>query len=207
MPRNIGIAFEKYDCLRVRSVDPRGPAAKAGIRAGDLLGAAAGRRLFSHTDLRGVLHRLPRKADRIRIHWTREGKLMEGDLELRPGWRRTPVAWRPSFAWGNVGAHPGFDRAGEVSDKERARMGIGPDEMAVRPIFTAQDPTYVQRAGLLESHTIVAVNGKSPNFAGRAFMAWFRLQFDPGDDVRLSVREGLKPDVTYVTFKSRAFAR
>jgi hypothetical protein len=205
--RNIGIAVRKEDCLRVLSVDPRGPAAKAGIHPGDLLGAAAGRRLFSHTDLRGVLHRLPRQADGIRIHWTRNGKLQDGTLDLRPGWRRTPVAWRPSFVWGNVGAHPGFDRAGKVSAKERARMGIAADKMAVRPIFTSADPTYLQRAGLLATHTIVAVNGESPDLSGPAFMAWFRLQFDPGDDVRLSVRAGLAPDIIEITYKVRAFPR
>ena len=205
--RSIGVVVQKHDCLRVRSVVPRSPAAKAGIRAGDVLAEATGRRLFSRADLRGVLHRLPRNAEGISLHWIRGAKVLHGTLQLPSGWRRTPIAWRPSFVWGNIGAHPGFDRARAITAKERVQFKIGAGAMAIRPIFTAQGSTYVQRAGLLSTHLIVAVNGVSPDISGRKFMAWFRLQFDPGDDVRFSVREGLNREIAEITFKARGFAR
>lgn len=39
-------------------------------------------------------------------------------------------------------------------------------------------------------HSIVAVDGQSPDLHGRAFLVWFRLRHEPGDEVTLTLREG-----------------
>jgi len=56
-----------YACVAANS-----PAARAGIKAGDRLGAAEGRRLFSQTDFRGALHRGPRDTGSIDVVWLRD---------------------------------------------------------------------------------------------------------------------------------------
>jgi S1-C subfamily serine protease len=49
------VGLPPRDGLLVRGVDPEGPAARAGVRAGDLLVSAAGRGLSSVEDLSEVL--------------------------------------------------------------------------------------------------------------------------------------------------------
>ena len=48
------------------------------------------------------------------------------------------------------------------------------------------------QAGLRPGHTIVAVDGESPDLFGRGFLVWFRLRHEPGDSVLLTVRDGNK---------------
>jgi hypothetical protein len=36
-------------------------------------------------------------------------------------------------------------------------------------------------------HVVTAVDGRSPNVAGRAFLVWFRRHYDPGDAVTFTV--------------------
>ncbi len=62
--------------------------------------------------------------------------------------------------------------------------------MAVRPWFGKKPGGPAWQAGLCASDIITAVNGKSPNVAGRGFMVWFRLNHEPGDTVTLTVSAG-----------------
>jgi len=46
------------------------------------------------------------------------------------------------------------------------------------------------QARLRPHHTIIAVDGESPDLFARSFLAWFRLRHEPGDTVQLTVRDG-----------------
>jgi hypothetical protein len=52
LPENVGLTVDRDDGLKVSSVQPGGAADKAGIKPGDELGAAGGRRLFGQADFR-----------------------------------------------------------------------------------------------------------------------------------------------------------
>jgi len=188
LPENLGLVLDRDDGLRVTAVAAGSPAAKAGLRAGDSLGAADGVLLFGQADLRGVLHRGPAGAGAIDLVWTRDGALGRGRLELADGWRKTDLGWRMSLAQGNVGGRPGFAWANAVSPADRRRLGIPPGAMALRPWFGREPHDWPARAaGLRDDDVIVAVDGQSPDVAGRPFMLWFRLRHDPGDRVTLTV--------------------
>jgi len=59
--------------------------------------------------------------------------------------------------------------------------------MHVKPfIYKNSAPTA---AGLKGSHMITAVNGQSPNVWARNFEWWFRSNFNPGDEITLTVQE------------------
>src|SRR6185369_6505564 len=105
LPENIGVEVDRDDGLRVKSVKAESPAARAGINAGDLIGAASGRRLFGQADLRAALHRGPHDAGKIDLVWLHDGKVREGRLELTNGWRKTVLDWRMSLSQGNIGAY------------------------------------------------------------------------------------------------------
>jgi hypothetical protein len=190
LPENVGLVLERDDGLLVTRVEPESAAQRAGLRAGDRLAAAGERKLFGQADFRGVLHRGPRGAGELEVLAWRGDDLVRAKLELREGWRATELGWRKSIADGNIGAVPGFAWPLEVKLDQRRKLGLAAGKMAVKPFFGARPtewPAY--NAGLRESDVIVAVGGESPDLAQREFMTWFRLRYEPGDEIVLTVRD------------------
>jgi Do/DeqQ family serine protease len=77
----------------VADTDPNGPAARAGVRRGDILVAASGRPIESSDDIRNRLARL-KPGDRVPLQIVREGRRLEMTLTLgeppaQPRRRRT----------------------------------------------------------------------------------------------------------------------
>lgn len=189
LPENVGIRVDRDHGLRVTDVEAGSPAAGAGIRKGDVLGAAGGRRLFSQADFRGVLHRGPKGAGSIDVVWLRDGKVKEGTLKVKEGWRATVMDWRMTVSQGNVGAGPAFFpiRGPKVDGRETAKPFIGKKRGG---------PAW--DAGVRPHHVIVAVDGEPVNRYGRAFLVWFRLNHEAGDKVTLTVLDnGKRRDISY----------
>ena len=197
LPENAGLVLERDHGLLVTNVVKGSPADKAGLKAGDVLGSADGRRCFSQTDFRGVLHRGPHGAGEIDVWWTRDGEVMSGKLAVAEGWRKTILDWRMSFAEGIASVDPGFFPMPVNSRREQFK--IPPNKMAVNPYMGSNTSSPAYKAGLREGHIITAVNGESPNLVARAFLSWFAHKFDPGDHVKLSVldKNGAERGVTY----------
>jgi serine protease Do len=199
LPENVGITLDRDDGLLVKKIAADSPAAHAGIKPGDSLAAASDRKLFGQADFRGVLHRGPKSAGSINIHWLRNGKLMNAPLKLEDGWRQTVMDWRMSISQGNIGPSPGGFFPNKVSDDERQQLGIPEKSMAIRPFIGAKmRKAAAFKAGLRTDQTIIAVNGESPPLEGRAFLVWFRMQHEPGDSVTLTVLDkGQKRQIAY----------
>jgi serine protease Do len=198
LPENVGIELDRDDGLRVNKVLPDSPAARAGLQRGDSLAVAGNQRLFGQADFRGVLHRGPSGTGSIPIAWIRDGKVMFKDLEISDvNWRKTILDWRASIAQGNISHGPGFFPL-EMSKAERQRFNIADNAMHVKPyIYKEAAPT---KAGLKGNHMIIAVNGQSPNVVGRSFEWWFRSNFNPGDEIVLTVQEtpGQKKEIKFI---------
>lgn len=185
LPENVGLVLDRDHGLLVTNVVAGSAADKAGLKTGDVLGAAGGRQCFSQTDFRGVLHRGPRGTGEMEVWWTRGGEAMSGKLAVAEGWRKTILDWRMSFAEGITSTGPGFFPMPVKSRRERFK--IPADKMAVDPYMGSDTNSPAYRAGLRGGHVITAVNGESPNLIAREFLAWFTHKFDPGDQVKLSV--------------------
>lgn len=189
LPENVGIELERDDGLLVKSVAPDSPAARAGLKAGDRLAAAGERKLFGQADFRGVLHRGPRGAGALEVRWWRGAELASATLEFADGWRKTSLGWRMSISQGNFGAEPGFAWPNACKPEQRRKLAIPAGAMAIAPWFGDRDDWPAQRAGLKPSDVIVAVGGQSPDVAQREFLTWFRMRYEPGDDVVLTARD------------------
>jgi membrane-associated protease RseP (regulator of RpoE activity) len=198
-PENVGVVVDRDDGLLVKQVTPGSAAAKAGIQPGDTIAAAGDRALYSQADFRGVLHRAPISGPTsIDVRWLRAGKVMAGKLDLPDGWRKTDLGWRASLAEGNVGAFPGFYGI-PVPDSLRQRFEIPADKLAIKPFLGPKPTGPAAEAGLKSDDVIFAINGESPSVAARSFMVWFRLKFDPGDEITLKVKDptGKEREVKY----------
>jgi serine protease Do len=197
LPENVGLTLDRDDGLLVTAVTTDSPAARAGMKAGDRLGAADGRHLFTQTDFRGVLHRGPHDAGPVDAVWLRDSKVMAGKLNLLPGWRKTDLGWRMSISQGVIGTGPGFFPL-SVSAAKRQQAGLSTNSMAIEPYMGRATNSAPYRAGLRGSDIVTAVNGINTNLVGRTFLVWFRQQYDAGDRVTLSVRsQGKTREVTY----------
>ena len=184
LPENVGLHLDRDDGLLVTKVRSDSPASEAGIEIGDRLAVAAGRRLFGQADLRGVLHRHDGIDPRIEIGWLRGDTYKSATLEPKGNWRTTVLDWRMSISQGNIGAAPGFFPLA---------AGKSPNAMAIKPFFGRDahaSATYA--AGLRGHHVIVAVDGVRDPMTSRSFLTWFRMRYEPGDDVVFTVRDGGK---------------
>src|SRR4051812_19409392 len=96
LPENVGLSVARDHGLLVTNVLSGSAAEKAGLKPGDVLAAADGRRLFSQADFRGVLQRGPRNAGEIDVWWKRDSAVMNASLHVDAGWRKTVLDWRMS---------------------------------------------------------------------------------------------------------------
>lgn len=198
LPENTGVELDRDHGLRVKAVQPNNAAANIGIQPGDELGAAAGRKLFGQADLRGALHRGPRDGGKLELVWLHDGKVQSGQLNLTNGWRKTILDWRMSISQGNIGADPGFFPL-PINAGKRQQLKLPNDAMAVEPYMGRNTNNPPFAAGIRGRHVITAVNHQSPNVAARRFLVWFRQQFDPGDEVIMTILDdkGATRDVSY----------
>ena len=188
LPENVGLVLDRDHGLWVRKVNRGSPAALAGINAGAVLGGADGTRLYGQADFRGVLHRGPKGYGEITVYWRRGDAVHSGKLKVKDGWRKTSLDWRMSVSQGNIGAGTNGFFPLKTGAAQRKRLGLRPGTMAVKPYMgRGRAKTVAYRAGLRRAHVITAVNGQSPDLVGRAFLVWFRLQFNRGDKVTLTV--------------------
>jgi S1-C subfamily serine protease len=85
-----------------------------------------------------------------------------------------------------------------VGAGKRQQLGLAANTMAIEPYMGSATNSAPYRAGLRGRDIVTAVNGHRTNLAGRAFLVWFRQQYDTGDRVTLSVRsQGNDKEVSY----------
>ena len=198
LPENVGLVLDRDHGLLVTNVVAGSSAEKAGLKAGDVIGAAGGRRCFSQADFRGVLHRGPRGAGEIEVWWSRGGEVMFGRLAVVEGWRKTVLDWRMSVSQGIVGIYPGFFPLA-IKAPRRDQYKLPAETMAVEPYMGTATNSAAYAAGLRGNHIVTAMNGESPNLAGRAFLVWFIQRYEPGDRVTMTVvnKAGEKRELSY----------
>jgi hypothetical protein len=185
LPENVGLTLDVDRGDRVRAVAPRSPAAKAGLRPGDLLRGLNGVRIAAQADVMYGLHRAPARG-RAPLTWERDGKEQSGQLELAEGWRRTNITWRTSL----LDILPALTVYGEdLSAAEKKALGLPPRRLAFRQDKTVHSQARV--AGVRAGDVIVGINDQALDMTMSEFLAHVRRNFLVGERITLQVlRDG-----------------
>lgn len=197
-PENVGLELDLDDNLLVTSVEPGSAADKAGLKTGDRLVVADGRKLFSNTDFRGALHRADDGPATINVYYNRDGQPAQALIQTGEGWKETIIYWRKSIYDGTMGGTPGFFPI------KGPRMGQG-QGMSIKPWVKGKENHPAYEAGLRSNMEIIAVDDMSDDLDSRQFMTWFRMNYEPGDKVTLKVKQGNQTkEISYRVVKNKA---
>lgn len=184
-PKNVGVELDIKQGDRIAKIVAGSPAARAGLRAGDTLTTVNNLPVASYADVQYALHRAPPQG-RVQVAWMRDGKSMEGTLELASGWRQTDIVWRESM-WSFPPA-PGVSGR-NLTSEERRKNGLDEKQLAFRQMdYVGTNPG---RAGFRPNDIVLGINGKRLEMTPREFQIHLRLNFNVGDRVVFNViREG-----------------
>jgi predicted metalloprotease with PDZ domain len=185
-PSAIGLRLDPKEQNKVADVLQRSPAAKAGVRAGDVLLSADGQRVLTLGDLTRVLELTP-KESRLPLQVQRGREQLKSVLELSGNWKRSQdPSWRESL---HV-AGPGAGIWGmKLSAQERKALKLPGDAMAVRVTFIFGD--FARQAGVQVGDVIVELDSLRRDFTIHQLHGHLQLNRNYGDSVPITVhREG-----------------
>lgn len=191
LPENLGLVMGRDREEVVQEVAPGSSAARAGLKAGDVIVRAGGRPVASFAELQYALHRAP-AAGVLEVRFARGGREQAAELKLEAGWRKTDVSWRWSLR--GVGPAPGV-RGSDLSVKEKRALGLTPSRLAYQQgAFVSRE---ARQDGLRPGDVVVGVAGRMLRMTGRQFVAHVRLNYKAGDRVTYNLlRDGRPADVT-----------
>lgn len=192
LPDNLGMTFDPALGNVVASVDPRGAAAKAGVKAKDAVVAINGVRVLSAGDASWALHNAA-KADPIKVQLARGAERREVSVAPPPDWRVRDISWRGSM-W-PLKPSPGFGgRPLNAADLQKAGLKPGSFAFRIDYLVTWGDEAArgnnAIKAGLRKGDVVVGVGGKRDFASELHFQSWFRLTQRPGTEIEFEVLRG-----------------
>jgi serine protease Do len=193
LPENVGITLEVDRGDVVKAVATGSPAAKAGLKAGDVLTRLNGYRVASFADAQYALHKAP-KSGRIPFESLSGTNQRDGVLEVADGWRKTNITWRSSL----LDILPSMPISGEdLSAAEKKALGLPESRAAFR-----QDKfvhSTLKGVGLKAGDIVVGLNGNGIDGSMDDFLGRVRREYLVGDAVTLNlVREGKPVEIKMV---------
>jgi hypothetical protein len=186
LPENTGMKMVVDDGLRIESVSPGSPAARAGLQPGDELRVLEGQPLLSQADIQWVLHHAPGAAT-LKLDYQRGGRSHKAEIVLTGDWKKTDLTWRPSsgpgLRWGMWST--------SLTAEERSTQGIPAETMALK-INGLYGPRAapLTKAGVRVGDVILAADGKSDFPNEGEFLAYLRLTHPPGDRTTFTLFRG-----------------
>jgi hypothetical protein len=187
LPDNVGMPIDVDTGVVVERVIKDSFADKAGIEAGDVIGAMNGQPILSQADMQWVLHHLPNVAT-LEIQVERSGQAMTKTLSLSGDWKQSDISWRAS-TWS---IRPKLKIwTPELSDAEKAELGLASGDLALRAKWI--NNPGAKEAGLKTGDIIVEADGKAEAMTPGQFNLWIKLTYQPGDKLPIKVlRENQK---------------
>jgi hypothetical protein len=181
LPDNLGLVLEVDRGDVVGRVEPGSPAARAGLRAGDVVLRLNGVPVHSFADAQYVLERAP-KAGSLGISWRRGRETLKGELTLPEGWRKTDISWRPSMQR-FVPSPRLFGR--DLPAKEKEALGLSAKHMAFR--LEGHVHSQARDAGIRAGDVVLGIDDKKLAMDASAFQWYVQRNYLVGDRVTVNV--------------------
>lgn len=190
LPENVGLTLEVDVGNRVKAVAPNSPAARARLRAGDLVQHINQTTIASFADAQYGLHQSPVKGS-VPIHWKRDGKEMNAGLELAEGWRKTNLTWRPSL----LDLLPSLTLYGEdLTAAQKKALGLAENRLAFEQDKIVH--SEAKKFGVQGGDVIVGINDEKLEMKMLEFLGHVRRNYLSGDKITLNVlRDGKRLDL------------
>jgi hypothetical protein len=194
LPENVGITLDIERGNHVQKVLPDSPAARAGLKAGDILQQFAGRRVASIGDAMYALHKTT--SGPIPVLWSRDGKEQSGKIEVADGWRKTNITWRPSL----LDILPSLPLSGDdLTAEEKKALGLPAERACMK-----QDKfvhSTLKAVGVQKDDVVVGFDGKTIVGTMEDLLGYVRRNYLVGDRVKLNLlRDGKAVEVA-ITLK------
>jgi serine protease Do len=197
LPDNFGVRFDRRHGHKIESVAPDSPAAKAGLRAGDVVTRLDNVPIHSEQDVRWALHRVaageqPFVTVERSIAGSAQGQTVRVQIRLSGDWRGTELGWRKSLR--SVPLAMGF-LAYDLGREER-RSGMLPDDRLFIKVVSIRGPGLATNLGLEKGDLITALEGGRHDRSFEDFKSDLLRRYFPGDRVRVTVlRNGAPVDL------------
>jgi S1-C subfamily serine protease len=186
LPDNLGLVLEVDRGNVVKRVEPESPAARAGLKPGDLLRRLNGVPVHSLGDAQFALDRAPPKGT-VAVTWTRAGAAQTAELVLPGGWRKGDVSWRPSM----LHLVPTLPLSGDdLSPGEKKALGLSPQQLAFRQSSSVH--SRAKAAGIRGGDVILGFDDRTlSGMNADGFRRYVGREYLVGDRVTVNVlREG-----------------
>lgn len=194
---NLGGAEEAGDGVRVNSVSPGGPAAEAGVKAGDVIVAIEGKKVATGRELVKVMEGVE-PGQKVALDLRRDGKPVKATVEARKLdhlFFAGRAAAMPDIALGALPAMPpmhGMELGGghwlldAWGDAEFVTLtpGLGRYFGADKGVLVARAPED-STLGLQDGDVIVAIGGREPQNSRHAMR--ILRSYQPGESVEIRV--------------------
>lgn len=192
LPENVGIVLHKDQGDWVQAVQPRSPAAEAGLQAGDRLVQLNGYSIASFADASYALHKAPKQGS-IPVIWKRGERQFSATLKLPPGWRKTNITWRPSL----LDILPSLPVVGDdLTPEEKKALGLPAQQAALRQQERVHES--LERIGLRGGDILIGIDGQTFQGPGELLLAYVRRNYLVGDTITLNIlRNGQRLHLRY----------
>jgi hypothetical protein len=194
-PEALGFKLDPDQGNRLAGVHQDSAAARAGLKAGDLLETVNSLPVFSFADVQFALQRAT--TNTIAVSWKRQGQERHSELSCPPDWRQSDISWR-SFMWG-LEPDPGL-YGRDLSSDEKKELGLSDRAMAFcQSEFVSP---AARRAGVRAGDIILGIDNLRPEMTMLQFNAWVRLNRKTGDTVSFAIlRDKMRMKLTTILGK------
>jgi len=197
-PKLLGLTLDSLIQNKIKNITSSSPAAKAGLKSGDVILTIDNHNVLTISDMEYVLHHLSNDVSTVEINYTREAKPFKTQIKTFKNWKKvTPLeySWRPTM-WA-LTPKPGF--GGDLlKDDELKKLQLKKSSFAFRVRYLVTWGQFARtgqnaiKAGIKKGDVIYEVDGKNDFKNMKHYHSWFRFSHEAGDTVTFKIIRGNK---------------